>query len=273
MEKKLKKEDIVLRKRCLEGYKGNYGHVIVIGGSPGFTGAPVITANSAVRSGAGLVTLCIEDKIENMIIPNLLEAMSCILSNETKFKKLLKKATVVALGPGMGIEKTLSILNYTLANSTCPLVIDADGINVLHKKMELLRGRKVVLTPHLGEFSRLTGLDIEKIKKDRLNIAREFAQIHNVVLLLKGYRTLITDGKEVYINTSGNPAMANGGMGDSLTGIIASLIAQGYDVLEAACTGAYIHGYIGDELSKERFCVTARDIIEYLPIYMKKFQE
>lgn len=273
MEKNLEKKDIVLKKRDLRGYKGNYGHVIVIGGSRGFTGAPVITANSAVRSGAGLVTLCIEDEIENMVVSNLLEAMSCTFSNLIKLKKLLKAATVVAIGPGMGKEETLNILKYTLVNSTCPLVIDADGINVLNKNMELLRGKKVVLTPHLGEFSRLTGLDIEEIKKDKFNIAKEFTLVHNVILLLKGHRTLITDGEEMYINTSGNPAMANGGMGDSLTGIIASLIAQGYDLLEAAYMGAYIHGYIGDELSKERFCVTARDIIEYLPIYMKRFQK
>lgn len=273
MGKKLEKKDIVLKKRDLQGYKGNYGHVIVIGGSRGFTGAPVITTNSAVRSGAGLATLCIEEEIENIVVPNLLEAMSCTFSNERRLKNLLKTATVVAIGPGMGLEKTLNILKSTLANSTCPLVIDADGINVLNNNMELLRGKKVILTPHLGEFSRLTGLSIEQIKKDRLNIAKEFATVHNVVLLLKGHRTLITDGRKVFINTTGNAAMANGGMGDSLTGIIASLIAQGYGLLEAAYMGAYIHGYIGDELSKERFCVTARDIIEYLPIYMKKFQK
>lgn len=273
MEKDLEKKKIILKKRNLEGYKGNYGHVIVIGGSKGFTGAPVITANSAVRSGAGLVTLCLEDEIENLIVPSLLEAMSCVFSNKTKINKLLKNATVIAFGPGMGKKNTLDILKNILDNSTCPIVIDADGINILHKNMKLLTGKKVVLTPHLGEFSRLIGLDREEIKKDRLNIAKEFALVNNVILLLKGHRTLITDGKDVYINTSGNPAMANGGMGDSLTGIIASLIGQGYDILEATYMGAYIHGYIGDELSKERFCVTARDIIEYLPIYMKKFQE
>ena len=111
---KIEKKDIVLKKRNIEGYKGNYGHVIVIGGSWGFTGAPVITANSAVRSGAGLVTLCIEDKIENMVIPNLLEAMSCVFSNETKINKLLKNASVIALGPGMGEKKTLDILKHIL---------------------------------------------------------------------------------------------------------------------------------------------------------------
>lgn len=269
----MEKKDIVLKKRDLQGYKGNYGHVIVIGGSRGFTGAPVITTNSAIRSGAGLVTLCVEDGIEEIVASNLLEAMSCKLSDEVRFKKLLNAATVVAIGPGMGVEKTLDILKYTLDNSICPLVIDADGINVLNKNMKLLEGKRVVLTPHLGEFSRLTGLDIEKIKKDKLNIAKKFARVHDVVLLLKGHRTIITDGKETYMNTSGNPAMANGGMGDSLTGIIASLIAQGYELLEATYMGAYIHGYIGDELSKKRFCITARDIIEYLPVYMKEFQK
>jgi len=273
MEKEIEKKDIVLKKRDSQGYKSNYGHVIVIGGSIGFTGAPVITANSAVRSGAGLVTLCVEDEIESIVVSNLLEAMSCRLSNEIRLKKLLNAATVVAIGPGMGVEKTLDILKYTLDNSTCPLVIDADGINVLNKNMKLLKGKKVILTPHLGEFSRLTGLDMEEIKKDKLNIAKNFACVHNVILLLKGHRTIITDGKKTYINTSGNPAMANGGMGDSLTGIIASLIAQGYELLEATYMGTYIHGYIGDELSKERFCVTARDMINYLPIYMKKFQK
>ena len=170
MVKNLKKEDIVLKKRNIEGYKGNYGHVIVVGGSRGFTGAPIITTNSAVRSGAGLVTLCVEDEIENIVVPNLLEAMSCTFSNEIRFRNLFKKASVVAIGPGMGIENTLDTLKSILNNSNCPLVIDADGINVLHKNMKLLGGKQVVLTPHLGEFSRLIGLDIEEIKKDKLNI-------------------------------------------------------------------------------------------------------
>ncbi|NLZ48618.1 MAG: NAD(P)H-hydrate dehydratase, partial [Clostridiales bacterium] len=128
----------------------------------------------------------------------------------------------------------------------------------------------IIITPHPGEMSRLTGLTVAEINSSRLDIAKKFAQEHNIIVLLKGYETVITDGHKLYINPTGNSAMASGGMGDCLTGIIASFVAQGLSPLEAAACGAYIHGYAGDRLSKDRYCVNARDIIEEIPYVMKE---
>jgi ADP-dependent NAD(P)H-hydrate dehydratase / NAD(P)H-hydrate epimerase len=131
---------------------------------------------------------------------------------------------------------------------------------------------EVVLTPHIGEMARISGFSITEINENKIGIAREFAKKYNVVLLLKGFNTIITDGKTVQINPTGNSSMASGGMGDCLTGIITSFIAQGYDTLTAACIGAYIHGYCGDKLSKEMFCVNATHVLNALPSIIKEIQ-
>ena len=170
---------------------------------------------------------------------------------------------------------TYNILKEIITKSECPIVIDADGINVLQQNLELLESKnnQIVLTPHMGEMSRLTGLSIEEIKNDKIKVAREFAELNNVIVLLKDHNTIITDGKSVYINTTGNSAMASGGMGDTLTGIIASFIAQGYDPLKATFMSAYIHGFCGDVLSKDMFCVNATHLIDFLPYGIKMFLE
>jgi NAD(P)H-hydrate epimerase len=170
----------------------------------------------------------------------------------------VEKSNAIAIGPGMGSNsQTLQCLEWILSKTKCPVIIDADGINVLADHLDLLKnaGCDIVLTPHPGELSRITGYSIEDINKNRMEIAREFAEKNGVILLLKGYHTIITDGSRVIVNSTGNSAMASGGMGDCLTGIIASFIGQGYKPMEAAYIGAYIHGYSGEKLSKERFCV------------------
>lgn len=257
---------IVRRKQ--NSYKGDYGQVLVIAGSTGFTGAAYLTSQAAVRSGAGLVTLCVPKEIQDIMSIKLTEAMTINFEQSDKIGNIIVKSNCIAIGPGMGASKlTLNVVKNTIENAECPIVIDADAINVLQERLEILerKSNAIILTPHYGEMARLTGLSIDEIKANKVEVARKFAKEHDVIVLLKDHRTIITDGETVYENSSGNSAMASGGMGDTLTGIIASFIAQGYEPLEATYISAYIHGYCGDRLAESMFCVNATHIINELP--------
>lgn len=262
-----------MKKRSAYAHKGEYGRATIVAGSKGFSGAATITTNAVVRSGAGLVTLCTYGEIQDIVASKLLEAMTADIENEESIK-ILSNSSVIAIGPGMGnTKRTYEVLENVVHKTKSPMVIDADALNVLSQNKELLSKLKnrAVLTPHLGEMSRLCGLNIEEIKINRIKVAKSFAKENNIVVLLKGYNTIITDGESIFINPTGNSSMANGGMGDTLTGIIASLIAQGYEVLHATCIAAFIHGYIGDKLSNDMFIVNASHIIESLPTFIKDF--
>ncbi|MCB2358276.1 NAD(P)H-hydrate dehydratase [Clostridium estertheticum] len=266
----------LIKKRNKYSHKGDYGRTLILAGSPGFTGAAYISTQAAVRSGAGLVTLGCDSSIQNILSGKLVEAMTVSTNDEIRLDSLITKSDSIAIGPGLGNNKcTLNLLSKVLVNSKCPVVIDSDGLNVLEGNLEILKNKKcqIVLTPHMGEMARISGFSIDEINKNKIDIAKEFAKKHNVVLLLKGFNTIITDGKTVQINTTGSSAMASGGMGDCLTGIIASFISQGYDIMTAACVGAYVHGYSGDRLSKKMFCVNANHIIEALPSIIKEIQD
>lgn len=257
----------IIKKRSKYSHKGDFGRVTIIAGSENFTGAAYISTMSAVRSGAGLVTLCTKKSIVDILKSKLVEAMSMSYEDNT-FDNVISNSDSIAMGPGMGNnEFTLTRVKDILSKEGCPVVLDADALNVLKGNLELLKNsnRKIVITPHMGEMSRLTDINIKELVENRIDIAVKFAKEHDVIVLLKGYNTIITDGNEVYINSTGNSKMASGGMGDALTGIIASFIGQGYDVFKAAILGAYIHGYCGDVLSKDMFCVNASHIIEKLP--------
>lgn len=265
----------VILPREKYSYKGDYGRVLVFAGSKGFTGAAYLTANSAVRSGSGLVTLCCKEELMKVMAIKLTEAMTVSLEDKERLLSLINRCEAVAFGPGMGdSEDTYDYLKLVLENTSVPVVIDADGINVLAHHSEafkLLRGR-AVLTPHMGEMARLTGLSIDYIRGNRLEVAADFAKSHGVITLLKGYNTVISDGENTIINPTGNSAMASGGMGDCLTGIIVSLLGQGYEPLRAAALAAYIHGRSGEKLSKEMFCVNATHVMEELPYTMREIQ-
>ena len=257
----------IIKKRNKYSHKGDFGRVTIIAGSENFTGAAYISTMSAVRSGAGLVTLCTKKSIVDILKSKLVEAMSMSYEDNT-FDNVISNSDSIAMGPGMGNnEFTLTRVKDILSKEGCPVVLDADALNVLKGNLELLKNsnRKIVITPHMGEMSRLIDINIKELVENRIDIAVKFAKEHDVIVLLKGYNTIITDGNEVYINSTGNSKMASGGMGDALTGIIASFIGQGYDVFKAAILGAYIHGYCGDVLSKDMFCVNASHIIEKLP--------
>jgi ADP-dependent NAD(P)H-hydrate dehydratase / NAD(P)H-hydrate epimerase len=263
-----------IKKREKYSFKGDFGRVSVIAGSMGFTGAAYISSEAAVKSGSGLVTAISSSKVQEILSSKLVEAMTSTYEKEDTFIKLVGNSDAVAFGPGMGnTEHTFELLCRVMEMVQCPVVLDADGINVMNGHTDKFKQwqKKVVITPHLGEMARLTGYSIDHIRGNRLDVAKNFAKEYNIVVLLKGYETIITDGSILYVNPTGSSAMASGGMGDCLTGIIAAFIAQGISPFEAAVCGAYIHGYTGDKLSKELYSVNASDIIRSLPEVIKEF--
>lgn len=246
----------LFRPRKREANKGDFGHVLVIGGAPGKSGAAAMAGLAALRAGAGLVTVACSDS--SRLAPELM--------SETLEKFSLERKSVLAVGPGLGDRRGL--VPKLLKDANIPTVIDADALNSIAGTDFRGRGVDTVLTPHPGEMARLLG--VERINEsDRLKIARTFAQERNVCLVLKGYRTLIAlpDGN-VWINTSGSPAMATGGTGDILTGMIAGLIAQFPQEIDAAVRAAvWLHGRAGqigaEELTEQ--CLIATDLLHYLP--------
>lgn len=262
----------VFKKRNKYAHKGNFGRVLIIAGSKGFSGAAYISTESAVKSGAGLVTLACRENIQDIMSSKLVEAMTLRLEETKKLANSIEKSDSIGIGPGMGNnDVTLSILKEVIDKCRNVVVIDADGINVLSNNLDLLKNKKcnVIITPHPGEMSRITGLSVGEIENNRVDVAKKFAREYGVILVLKGYNTVITDGFFTAINSTGNSAMASGGMGDCLTGIITSLAAQGYKAFEAACIGVYIHGLCGDILSRDMFCVSASDIMNKIPYVLK----
>ena len=253
--------------RELYGHKGDYGRTLIIAGSKGFSGAAYITTECAVRTGAGLVTLACKEDIQDILSEKLIEAMT-ISCKDYNLKSIIKKSDSIAFGPGFGIgEYEENLLLEVINNSICPLVIDADGITLLARNRDLLEKLKgrAVITPHPGEMARLLDVTVNEIESNRIDISIEFAKKYGIVVLLKGYNTIITDGNNTYINPTGNSKMASGGMGDALTGIITAFISQKVNILDSALIGAYLHGYIADELSREMYILNARDVINEIP--------
>ena len=237
-----------------------------------YTGAAYIATSAAVKTGCGIVYLATSKDAEKILKVKLNEGIVSSYDDLTDLYQRMSKSDAIALGPGMGNnEKTLKLLLYMIEKSKCPLVIDADGINVIKDSKVLSRKEKnIILTPHPLEMARLTGFSVDYINKNRIEVSKKFALANNVIILLKGYNTIITDGESVYVNSTGSCAMATGGMGDCLTGILVALLAQDYKPLEAATIAAYIHGCAGDKLSKSMYSVTASDVIEELPITLSE---
>lgn len=260
------KKMIPIRK--VWGHKGDYGKVLLIGGSPGYSGAAYICTEAVVRSGAGLVSLLTDLNTQQVLSNKLIEAMTVNYEEQDRIKNLLKTYNVIACGPGLGVsDDKYDILKRCIKETEIPVILDADALNILDNHKELLSfvKNRAVITPHFGEFSRLSGYSIEEIKKDRVNLAKSYALQHDVIVVLKGYNTIITNGDDVVINYTGNSKMASGGMGDCLTGIIASFIGQGMNRFKASILACYIHGLAGDKLSKDKYSISATDIIEELP--------
>lgn len=262
----------IVPRRGIYNHKGDYGRVVILAGSKGMTGAAFITTQSAVKTGAGLVSLVVEDNIQSILSSKLIEAMTVSYYEEEKIDNLINNADVIICGPGLGRDDiNKSMLNKFIYESKCPIVLDADALNIIsndNKLLEQLKGR-AVFTPHVGEMSRLNGYSIGYINENRIDACFQYAKENNIVTLLKGFNTVISNGRETIINPTGNSKMASGGMGDCLTGIIGSLIAQGIEIFESTICGAYIHGAIGDILSEDRYVVTAEDIIANISQFME----
>jgi hydroxyethylthiazole kinase-like uncharacterized protein yjeF len=275
----------VFSPRPSNAHKGHTGHLLVIAGSTGKTGAAVMTATSAMRSGAGLVTLGIPASLNPVLEVQVIETMTEPLPetvngilDETSVNRimdLLSDKKCLAIGPGIGTATgTQKLFKHLLQENTKPVVIDADGLNILAGHIEILKDldTPVVLTPHPGEMARLIGTTSADVQKNRIKCARNFSTKFNVHVVLKGARTVVAhpDGR-VFINPTGNPGMASGGMGDVLTGIIAGFIAQGHSPELAAHAGVYLHGAAADSLVKNKgpFGYLATDVMNTLPEVIK----
>ena len=267
------KDMIPLRNKT--GHKGNYGKVLIVAGSEKYCGAAFISTESCVRTGSGLVTLLTHKDSGKALKCRLTEAM---IQEYLTYKDVndLAGFDVIACGPGFSLsEDSKVILDKIIGKTSCKLVLDADALNIISKNKKLLKNLKgrAIITPHPGEMARLVGNTISYVESNRIEVAKKFAKENNIIVLLKGHNTVITDGERVFINPTGNSKMASGGMGDCLTGIITSFVGQGLDLLQGTLLGAYVHGFIGDELSKESYIVNARDIISELPKTIEKLCE
>lgn len=267
-----------LPKRREDGHKGDFGRLLLVGGAVGYTGAPYLAALAAVRSGCGLVSLGVPERIWPVEAAKCVSAMPFPLPDDKNgmlapdalapLGERLEKCDVLALGPGLGrSEGVRRLVLPLLREAEQPVVLDADGLNALAGDLDALDARfsrATVLTPHDGELARLLGVSPEELAAlDRVETAREFAVSHGCVLVRKGHRTLVaTPDGEVLENSCGDSALAKGGSGDVLTGVIGSLLAQGASAAEAAACGVWLHARAGDILSERLtpYCVTPEDV-------------
>jgi NAD(P)H-hydrate epimerase len=282
--------------RPCDAHKGTFGRVLIVGGSRNYLGAPALTANAALRSGAGLVTMALPKSVQQVVGSLAWCATSISLAEDEQgvisadaIPALLdatihqKLYNVVAVGPGLGDCKPIVSFIMELNRAKIPCVIDADALNRLAETSwyGLLSGH-CVITPHPGELSRLLGVSGSEIQADRERKCMQAVvkmrgngindEHIKPVCLLKGHHTLVADGERLYTNTTGNPGMATGGTGDILTGIIAALMAQGLPTFEATALGAHIHGLAGDLAAQElgEISMIAEDLLKYLPAAFKK---
>ena len=268
----------ILPDRAADAHKGDFGKILLLCGSKGYTGAAYLAAMGALRSGAGLVFLGVPESIYAIEAIKLNEAIVFSLPEEDgklsadavpAILERLPKMDAVLIGPGLGQSNgVLQVVKAILEQTDCPVVLDADGINLIAAHKDIVRGRTnpTILTPHAGEFGRLGGNP-----EERTVAAEAMAKDLGCILLLKGHHTVITDGGTTYINTTGNPGMAGGGSGDMLAGIITALLGQGIAPLEAAACGAWLHGAAGDICAAEigQYGMLPTDMLNVLPRLLK----
>ncbi|MFH1848053.1 MAG: NAD(P)H-hydrate dehydratase [Candidatus Omnitrophota bacterium] len=273
-----------LSNRRSNTHKGDYGHVFVLAGSAGFTGAAYLCSQAALLTGSGLVTLGLPKGLNTILARKLTEVMtrplpqtrgqSLSLKAFCGIKEFSRKADVIAIGPGLSQNRsTQSLVRKVVSLIDRPMVIDADGLNAIAGHASILKtsGKMAapkIITPHPGEMARLIGRDTKYVQENRKKVAKNFASRYNIITVLKGHRTIIADPKgNTYINRTGNPGMASGGVGDVLTGMIASLLGQGLKAFEAARTGVYLHGLAGDIAAKKKgqASLIASDLLDMLP--------
>lgn len=272
--------------RSLNSHKGDYGHTLVIAGSKQFTGAAILCSMGCLRSGSGLTTLAMPSSLDIEITKRLPpEVMTIYLPDNDGYilpkatKTILnfsteRKITSIAFGCGISTASSMRIFTERfLAKNKIPIVIDADGLNNIQKNVRILKKLKspAVITPHPAELSRLIKISVIEIQKNREKIAKKFAAEYGLICVLKGFETVVSDGKNVFVNTTGNPGMAVGGSGDVLTGMMAAFIGQTENLLDAACLGVYLHGFAGDLAAREKTQISMlpTDLIEKIPEAVK----
>ncbi|MBN1556446.1 MAG: NAD(P)H-hydrate dehydratase [Phycisphaerae bacterium] len=276
-----------LPPRPVDAHKGDFGRVLVVGGSRGMVGAPALAGLAALRGGAGLVTLAVPECIQQTVAGLCPCATSIPLATnqdgewtpETirQVLQAAENADVLAVGPGLGVGADREQLLRAVLEQSKPVVLDADGLNALARVDDWPAPRRceIILTPHPGEFARLTDTTTSHVRENRESLAveaitrwnRQAADVPPMVLVLKGAGTIVTNGTKLYVNETGNPGMATGGSGDVLTGLIAALTQQQFPLFDAACLGVYLHGLSGDLAAEERTRqgLIATDLIDYLP--------
>ena len=276
-----------LPPRPVEGHKGTFGRVLVIAGSRGMTGAAVLCGSAALRGGAGLVQMAVPGEV----LPTVAAGNPCYLTSAfpQDMRGRLSAAAaddlvdvaatwsdIVAVGPGLGLSEAIPRLMAALfQRANKPLVVDADGLNALVRLPAQEWGARrhpIVLTPHPGEFGRLCDQPADAVRDRREELATAYAADRQVILVLKGHRTVVTDGNRLYRNDTGNPGMATGGTGDVLTGLIAALIGQRLDPFDAAVLGVRVHGRAGDLAAKDlgQTALIATDLLAYLPAALQE---
>ena len=279
---------VYFRKRKRDTHKGNYGNLLVAAGSWGKTGAAALAGKAALKMGAGLVTVATAESGLPVIARTMDELMTAPLTETPertiaasavpRVLSLLKGKDGLLLGPGLSTQaETVEFVAALLPKLKVPVVIDADGLNIISGRPGLLKtmSRPAVLTPHPGELARLTGLSTAEVLERRLELVPEFATAHNVHLVLKGYRTLVAapDGR-VFVNPTGNPGMATAGSGDVLSGMIAAQVVQEKDTLGAILSAVYAHGLCGDYIEEHngQKSLTAGDLVKVLPRVLKSLE-
>ena len=268
-----------LPDRKPDSHKGDYGRILLLCGSMGYTGAAALAAMGALRAGAGLVYLGVPQSIYAIEAVKLTEAVVFPLPDRDgmldasaldKLLPMLENMDAVLMGPGLGVSQgTEAVVTTVLRQYDGPVVLDADGINLMTAHKDILRGRTAptILTPHAGEFVRFGAV----LSEDRTESAVKLAEDLGCVVLLKGHRTVITDGHRIYVNPTGNPGMAVGGSGDVLAGMIVSLLGQGIEPLAATACAAWLHGAAGDRCAQTlgQYGMLPSDMLQELPRLMK----
>ena len=279
----------LIAPRPVESNKGNYGHVLIVGGSVGKAGSVAMAGMSALRAGAGLATVATPKSVlptvagfhPELMTEPLRETVAGSISKTAsrRLAELAKGKSVLAIGPGISrITETSTMVRALVIKAEIPVVLDADGLNAFEGRTDKLsgKGRLLVITPHPGEMARLAGCSTADVQKNRLGVARKFARAHDLIVVLKGNRTLVVlpDG-EAWVNTTGNPGMSTGGMGDILTGMVAAMIAQNPgNALQAVCAAVHLHGLAGDVMRETvgEHSLIATDLLQGLPEAFQRAQ-
>jgi len=278
-------KSLSLLKRKKDSHKGDFGHVFIIAGSRGLTGAAALCANACLRAGAGLATLGIPESLNIAMEAKLTEVMTCplpetsmgtlALKAKEKILEMASKSDVVIIGPGLSlVADTQRLIRELILEIEKNLVLDADALNAIKERIFLLRKTKgsCIITPHPGEMARLIGKTPQYIQRNRLTVAKKISLQYNIVVVLKGAGTIVAEKERYYVNKTGNPGMATAGSGDVLTGVIGGFLAQGLGLFDAARLGVYVHGMAGDLAAKKKGEVglIASDILEQIPYAIKK---